>query len=88
MLATRKKSDVPRIPHDGRYEGDEIWDHSNENLFKRYHSRENNIAETEVRVHFVYGKEERQSKHNRILEERNSLGVFHKVTQRRIFCEW
>ena len=46
------------------------------------------IAEIEVRVYFVHGKEERQSKHNRTLEGRNSLGVCHKVTQMEISCEW
>ena len=51
--------DVPKTQHDGRYEGDEKWNHSNETPFEIHHNQENKRDEHEAGALFVHEKEER-----------------------------
>jgi len=65
------KVNVPKTQHDGRYEDDELWDHSSKIPFGIHHSQGSNIDEHEVGALFVHKEEERQNKHNQKPKERS-----------------
>ena len=80
------KDDVLKTQHDGRYEGDEKWNHSSETPFETHHNQGNNRDEYEVGALFIHEEEERQSKHNQKPEERSNQEFDHKEAQKVICC--
>ena len=58
------KDDVPKTQHDGRYEGDEKWDHSRETPFEIHHNQGNSRDEYKTGALFIHEEEKRQSKYN------------------------
>ena len=75
------KDDVPKTQHDGRYEGDEKWDHSRETPFEIHHNKGNSRDEYKTGALFIHEEEKRQSKHNKKPEERSSQEFDHRETQ-------